>query len=51
MAKVQYNIRLEEEIIEKLQKIAAKEAERTGYRIDVADLVRKALDMFMKGVS
>ncbi len=47
MAKKQFNIRLDDEQKEKLQKIAETESKKTGYSINITGLIRRILNEFI----
>ena len=47
MTKQQFNIRLDSELKEKLEKIAEIEKEKTGYPVTVSSLSRKILTDFI----
>lgn len=44
----QYNIRLEEKLVEKLKAIAKKESKRTGYYISMRSVIEKVLTDYAK---
>jgi len=44
----QYSFRLDDNIIQALDEIAEKESERTGYRLDRVNVVRRALSEFIQ---
>ncbi len=43
MSKKQFNIRLEEDIINKLKEVAEEDSRETGYNITVTDVIEKAI--------
>ena len=48
MTSDQFNIRIESEIREKLKKIAEAEREKTGYKVSLSDVIRRALLEFIE---
>ena len=42
------NIRIDEKRIEDLKKLAEDESKRTGYKITITDLIKRAIDDLLK---
>lgn len=46
--KIQFNNRIEEELVKTLEALAKKETEKQGYRVTRTDMLEKAIRLFIK---